>query len=134
LYGSKSLSKLSGLLRVSPLWGVALLAGSFAIAGSPPFGSFVSEWLLLRDTMAANEYLVTGVMLLGLTVTCIALTSHVSLVLFGRAPSGLRGKPRWSWVIMPGLLLLAALATSLAIIPPVMAFLSRLTAGVGVLP
>lgn len=130
LYGSKSLSKLSGLLQAAPLWGMALLAGTFAIAGSPPFGTFISEWLLLRNTALAGEYLAAGVVLLGLTITCIALISHVSRVVFGTPPAAL-SRPSRAWAVVPVLLLLVSMATSLAILPPVMALLSGLTSGGG---
>lgn len=131
LYGSKSLSKLTGLLNVAPFWGLALMAGTFAIAGSPPFGTFISEWLLLRDTVAGGHVLAAGAVLLGLTITCIALTTHVTRVLCGQAPRAMP-LPAPAWAVVPALLLCMALATNLAILPPVMALLSRL--GGGVLP
>ncbi len=133
LYGSKSLSKLSGLLKAAPLWGIALLAGTVAIAGSPPFGTFISEWLLLRDIASAGEFVAAGVVLLGLTITCIALLSHVSRIVFGRAPV-LTVSPARAWAIVPVVLLVASLATSLAILPPIMACLTHLTPAGGMLP
>ena len=68
------------------MWGLLLAAGSFAIAGSPPFGTFLSEWLLLRDTFASGHVVAVGVVLVGLTITFIAIAAHVGRVLFGAAP------------------------------------------------
>ncbi|MHB0913907.1 MAG: proton-conducting transporter transmembrane domain-containing protein [Armatimonadota bacterium] len=126
LYDTKSLGKLGGLLRVAPLWGVLLAAGSFAIAGSPPFGTFLSEWLLLRDTFACGQFLAGGAVIAGLTITFIAIAGHVGRVLFGnghpaRSYIGLR-----SWSLVPAVLLLAALTTGLVLAPSVMPALSRL--------
>ncbi|HEY3376430.1 MAG TPA: proton-conducting transporter membrane subunit, partial [Armatimonadota bacterium] len=126
LYGTKALNKLSGLLQLAPVWGVALAAATFAIAGSPPFGTFISEWLLLRDTVAAGEILAAGVVLVGLTITFIALTLHLARVVFGRVPKAVTLTPAWSWAVIPGLLLVVSLATGLAVSPPAMALLSTL--------
>ncbi|MHB8994864.1 MAG: proton-conducting transporter transmembrane domain-containing protein [Armatimonadota bacterium] len=82
-FGTKRLSALGGLLTSAPAWGFILAAGSFAIAGSPPFGTFLSEWLLLRNTFAAGEFLAAGVVIVGLTITFIAIASHMAQVLFG---------------------------------------------------
>jgi hydrogenase-4 component F len=120
LYGTKSLGKLGGLLRLAPTWGVLLAAGSFAVAGSPPFGTFLSEWLLLRDTFATGHYIASGLVIAGLTVTFIAIAYHVSLVLFGNAPEGKKFNLPRSWSFVPATLLLAALATGLALAPRVM--------------
>jgi formate hydrogenlyase subunit 3/multisubunit Na+/H+ antiporter MnhD subunit len=45
----RSLGRLGGLLRVMPWVGWATLLGVLASAGLPPFGGFVSEWLLLQS-------------------------------------------------------------------------------------
>ncbi len=45
----RSLGRLGGLLRVMPWVGWASLLGVLAAAGLPPFGGFVSEWLLLQS-------------------------------------------------------------------------------------
>lgn len=129
LYGTKSLNKLSGLLQASPLWGGLLTAATFAIAGSPPFGTFISEWLLLRDTFAAGERLAAVLVLVGLTITFIALTTHVARVVFGQAPSSVTRTPARSWAVVPSLLMIASLATGLAISPAVMAVLTSVAMG-----
>jgi hydrogenase-4 component F len=126
LYGSKELRQLGGLLTVAPVWAGLLIAASFAIAGSPPFGTFISEWLLLRDTITAHEYLAAGMVVAGLTVTCIAILTHVVRVVFGPAPARVQQRPRSAWVLAPAALLLITLATGLAISPPVMSLLATL--------
>jgi hydrogenase-4 component F len=129
VYGTKSLPKLRGLLNVAPAWGIALFAGAFAIAGSPPFGTFLSEWLLLRDTFAAGEAVAGGAVILGLTVAFVAISIHASRVLFGAAPPSVLRRPREAWVAAPAALLLAGLVTGLALTPPAMRFLTMLALG-----
>ncbi len=126
LYGSKALKQLGGLLTVEPVWGGLLLAASFAIAGSPPFGTFISEWLILRDTLTAGEYLAAGVVVLGLTITCIAILAHVARVVFGHVPARVQERPRRAWALVPAVLLALALITGLAVTPPVISLLTML--------
>ena len=126
LYGSKSLAKLGGLLRLAPVWGVLLIAGSFAIAGSPPFGTFLSEWLLLRDVFAAKHYLAAATVIAGLTITFIAISYHVGRVLFGSKPEDKKPSYPKTWSFAPAAFLLATLATGLALAPRVMPALTEL--------
>ncbi|MHB1250301.1 MAG: hydrogenase 4 subunit B, partial [Polaromonas sp.] len=45
----RSLGKLGGLIRTMPWVGWLMLLGVLTSAGLPPFGGFVSEWLLLQS-------------------------------------------------------------------------------------
>lgn len=126
LYGSKSLNKLGGLLRLAPAWGILLAAGSFAIAGSPPFGTFLSEWILLRDTFAAGHFAAAGLAIAGLTITFIAITRHMGRVVFGNPPDNAKFNIPRSWSFVPATLLIAVLATGLALAPRVMSALALL--------
>src|SRR6185503_15403154 len=51
----RSLGKLGGLIRYMPWVAWACLIGVLASAGLPPFGGFVSEWLLLQSFLFAPE-------------------------------------------------------------------------------
>jgi hydrogenase-4 component F len=133
LFGTKSLGKLGGLLRTQPSWGVLLAAGTFAAAGSPPFGTFLSEWLLLSGTLAARETGAAVLVLVGLTITFVAVASHVARVLFGPAPALSIKPPSAAWSLVPATLLALSLLSGLAIAPSVMAALSAWTRG-GSLP
>ena len=130
-YGTKTLAKLGGLLTAVPAWGILLAAASFAIAGSPPFGTFLSEWLLLRDTIGAGENLAAAVVLVGLAITFIAISSHAGRVLFGHAPPAPQAAPSRTWAVVPAVLMGLSLAAGLALAPPVMAALTMLARGGG---
>ena len=47
--GERNLGRLGGLMRYMPWVAWATLVGVLASAGLPPFGGFVSEWLLLQS-------------------------------------------------------------------------------------
>ncbi|MHB9022692.1 MAG: proton-conducting transporter transmembrane domain-containing protein [Armatimonadota bacterium] len=129
LYGTKLLNRLGALLKVAPAWGIVLGAATFAIVGSPPFGTFLSEWLLLRDTIGAGEYLAAAVVIIGLTITCIAVTFHVGRVIFGHKAPVLQVQPAWAWIVTPAVLLVFSLLSGLALAPPVMTMLAFLVNG-----
>ncbi|MCL5104252.1 MAG: NADH dehydrogenase FAD-containing subunit [Armatimonadetes bacterium] len=126
VYGTKELSKLGGILKASPVWGIVLIVAGFAIAGSPPFGTFISEWLLLRDTFASGEISATIVVIVGLTITFIAVTTHVGRVVFGHEQSPARTAPVRVWALTPALLLVMSLVAGVAVAPPVMRMLTVL--------
>lgn len=126
LSGTKLLSKLSGILKTVPLWGILLTVAAFAIAGSPPFGVFISEWLLLSKTFAAKEWLAAIMVIVGLTVTFIAISTHIGQVLFGKKINPLRSAPVWGWAIVPMSLLLISLLAGVSVTPSVMNMLTNL--------
>jgi hydrogenase-4 component F len=125
-YGTKSLSKLGGVLKSTPAWGIALMAGGFAIAGSPPFGTFISEWLLLRDTFAAGEIMAVISVILGLTIAFIAITTHMGRVVFGTEKTPAQTTSVRAWAIAPSVLLVISLAAGMTLAPSVMRVLSCL--------
>ena len=51
----RSLGKLGGLIRTMPWVAWFCLIGSLASAGLPPFGGFISEWLLLQSFLFAPD-------------------------------------------------------------------------------
>lgn len=126
VYGTKELSRLGGILKASPLWGIVLIAAGFAIAGSPPFGAFISEWLILRDLFSSGEIVAAVVMIVGLTITFIAITTHMGRIVFGRERNHAKTAPVRSWAITPALLMVISLVAGIAVAPPVMRMLTDL--------
>ena len=129
VYGTKELSKLGGILKASPVWGIVLIAAGFAIAGSPPFGTFISEWLLLRDTFASGEIVAAIAVIVGLTITFIAITTHLGRVVFGGERSPAKTAPVRAWALTPALLMLMSLIAGVAVAPSVMQALAVVARG-----
>ncbi|MDD5216501.1 MAG: proton-conducting transporter membrane subunit [Candidatus Omnitrophica bacterium] len=55
-YNTKSVSGVQGLLRMLPVSGILWIAGFLAITGSPPFGSFLSEFIILKSALDQGHY------------------------------------------------------------------------------
>jgi hydrogenase-4 component F len=79
VYRTKSIPDVRGLLRVMPATGVLWLLGFFAITGSPPFGTFLSELMILKGALDA-----------GRTVIAVAYLALLALIFIGMATSFLR--------------------------------------------
>ena len=84
--GTQRLDRISGLTVSHPVLGWGLLIGGVAIAGLPPFGIFMSEFLLITSTFA-REPLLAIPLTLGILVAFGALVLRVQQVCFG-APGG----------------------------------------------
>lgn len=65
LYRTKSCDEISGALRALPLSSWCLLTGLFAATGSPPFGPFVSLFVIVSASLAAGHW--------GLTIGIVVL-------------------------------------------------------------
>jgi hydrogenase-4 component F len=126
VYGSKSLLKLNGILKTTPILGILLLAASFAIAGSPPFGPFLSEWLLLRETLDAGELAAVTAVLAGLTVAFIAISTHVGRIVFGLRQPAVASNFKVAWIIIPAALLVISLALGTVLPPYALQMLTQL--------
>jgi hydrogenase-4 component F len=55
-YHSKKASDIRGLLRRFPVTGIFLLAAFLAVSGVPPFGTFISEVIILYAAIAGRHY------------------------------------------------------------------------------
>ena len=85
--GTQAIDKIRGIIRTQPAVGWGLLIGTAAIAGFPPFGVFVSEFLLLSATMQSWPWL-TVALLTGLAVAFAGLFRNIHPMVYGNAPEG----------------------------------------------
>jgi len=85
--GSQSIDKIRGLIRTQPAVGWGLLIGTAAIAGFPPFGVFMSEFLLLTATINSWPWL-TVPLLIGFGVAFAGLFRHLHPMVYGEVPEG----------------------------------------------
>ena len=89
-FGGKTTGEVRGALRRLPLSGTLFLLGLFAVTGSPPFGLFVSELLILKSAFAAHRWLV-GILFLSFLLLVFAGMGATSLAAAqGRPPLGAR--------------------------------------------
>jgi hydrogenase-4 component F len=85
--GTQAMEHIRGLIRSQPSVGWGLLVGTLAIAGFPPFGVFISEFLLLTATMKSAPWLALP-LLSGLAIAFAGLFRHLQPMVFGEPPSG----------------------------------------------
>ncbi len=83
--GTQKLSGIRGLSVTHPGLAAGLALGAFAISGLPPFGAFMSEFLILSSTFARQPLLALAAAF-GLLVAFGALLLRLQNVIFG-APS-----------------------------------------------
>ncbi len=84
--GTQKIDGIRGLTVSHPALGWGLLAGVVAIAGLPPFGVFMSEFLLITNTFA-RQPLLALLLVLGILLAFGALVLRVQQICFG-APTG----------------------------------------------
>ena len=84
--GTQKLSEIRGLTASHPLLGWGLVLGVVAIAGLPPLGIFMSEFLIVSSTFARQPLLAIP-LVFGLLIALGALFLRLSDVAFGK-PTG----------------------------------------------
>ena len=94
--GTQRISEIRGLTETHPLLGWSLVVGVIAIAGMPPLGIFMSEFLIVTSTFA-RQPLLAVVLVLGLLVAFGALLMRLQGFAFG-APSEGRAPARASYL------------------------------------
>ncbi len=89
-FGGKTTTEVHGAIRRLPLSGTLFLLGLFAVTGSPPFGLFVSELLILKAAFAAHRWLVAGLFLAFLFLVFAGMGATSLAALQGRPPKSAR--------------------------------------------
>ncbi|MCC7282420.1 MAG: hydrogenase 4 subunit F, partial [Acetobacteraceae bacterium] len=80
--GTQRIADIAGLSVSHPVLGWGLVAGVLAIAGLPPFGIFMSEFLVVTSTFARQPLLALA-LVFGLLVAFGALVLRLTQVAFG---------------------------------------------------
>ena len=86
-YGSKTIPEVRGAMRRLPLSGTVFLLGFLAITGSPPFGPFISEFMILYGAFMAGRFLIGGAFLGLLLVIFIGMGRTVLAAVLGSVPA-----------------------------------------------
>ena len=110
-YGSKRQCEILGSLKVLPVSAGVFLAGFLAIAGSPPFALFLSEFTILRGISDTGHPVLCYLFILLLVVIFIGMGSTVIPVTLGPTYGEEVESPRYRDTLLtagPPLLLLLA--------------------------
>lgn len=85
MHSTQEMDRIKGLIKGNPLVGWGLMFGVMAIVGMPPFGVFMSEFLILTATMK-DAPLLTPLLLIGFGVAFAALFRRVQPMVAGAVP------------------------------------------------
>jgi hydrogenase-4 component F len=117
--GTQRLADIRGLTTTHPALGWGLVLGVVAIAGLPPLGIFMSEFLIVSSTFARAPPLAVAVVF-GLLVAFGALMRHLGEVAFGE-PVGSKAPVQASYVPLFAHLALVA-GAGIYLPPPLVAW------------
>ena len=96
--GTQKIADMGGLTETNPVLGWGLVLGVVAIAGLPPLGIFMSEFLIVSSSFARQPLL--GILLVaGLLIGFGALFMHLNSIAFGE-PRGASAEAKASYVPM----------------------------------
>jgi hydrogenase-4 component F len=116
--GSSHAPGIHGILRSRSVTGGLLIAGLFAVTGSPPFGLFLSEFTILTGAVRGGHVWVAGAMLLLLAVIFIGMASVILEVVYGEPDPGLPAARESGWLVGGPLVLAAAVLLLGLYLPP----------------
>jgi hydrogenase-4 component F len=98
--GSKDISSLRGVWNHFPVQGALWLAGAVAITGAPPFGLFLSEFVILRAGLTQSFAWAVYIMLVLLIVIFVGFLNHFRVMYF--EPEEKRpAAPISAWCVAP---------------------------------
>ena len=86
-YRASEAAAIRGVLQRAPWSGALLVAGLFAVTGSPPFGLFLSEITILGAAIRGGFTWVAVVMVLLLSIIFIGMAKMILDVVYGEAPA-----------------------------------------------
>src|SRR6266700_3315857 len=96
--GTQRIAEMGGLTETHPVLGWTLILGVVAIAGLPPLGIFMSEFLVVSSTFARAPVLAL-VLVFGMLVGVAALFMRLNAIVFGE-PRGPSEKAKASYLPM----------------------------------
>ncbi|HTX12621.1 MAG TPA: proton-conducting transporter membrane subunit [Solirubrobacteraceae bacterium] len=112
-YRTRVIDEVRGVLSVTPLTGAVLLLGALAVAGSPPFGLFLSEFTIVRAGLQRSSIVLVAALLVLLAIVFIALVGAAADMALGPSPDRPTGQPAYperSTRVLAGTPLVAGLA------------------------
>ncbi len=117
--GTQKIADMGGLTETNPVLGWGLVLGVVAIAGFPPLGIFMSEFLVVSSTFAREPWLALP-LVFGILVGVGALFLRLNTIAFGE-PRGASAEAKASYVPMFAHLALVFCA-GIYLPPPVVAW------------
>ncbi len=86
-YKTRDLTKISGVLKVMPVWGVAFLVSLFVLIGIAPSSIFLSEFFIVKTAYDAKQFWVMGLLLFGALSIFVAILRLIFNSVYGEKPA-----------------------------------------------
>lgn len=90
-FGTLQMERIRGMARSLPWTSTALVIGTIAIVGLPPFGLFVSEFVILTEAFAQARFAIAIIVFIALSVVFGALLFHFQRMLSGETENSVGG-------------------------------------------
>lgn len=130
--GSSAAAANRGLLRRLPVSGMLLVLGLFAVTGSPPFGTFLSEFTILRAAVNGGHTWIAVLTLLPLAVIFVGMAAMVLEMALGDPHDDASPERESRWLVLGPVVLAAAVAMLGVWIPaPLQAALAHAATALG---
>ncbi|MEN6385356.1 MAG: proton-conducting transporter membrane subunit [Phycisphaerales bacterium] len=118
IYKTKIAADVRGMLSSIPASGIFWMAGILAITGFPPFGIFLSEFMILRAGIQQGRYFIAAVYLILLAIIFIGISAIALRMAQGRNTRPLDVKVERRSSIMPSAILIFTTLVLGIYIPP----------------
>jgi hydrogenase-4 component F len=82
-YGEKDIDRVTGVIRAMPVTGSSLLMSSLAVTGTPPFGTFFGEFLVLYAVYSGGYIIQFILLAIFIPVAFISVNYNVTRMAFG---------------------------------------------------
>jgi hydrogenase-4 component F len=105
-YHTKKSDSVTGMARSSPLTALLWLGGGLAIVGSPPFGLFASELMILKGAVSVGRWWIATGFLGFLAIAAAAISFRVFPMVFGAPSEAVENETGRRWFSLPALMLI----------------------------
>ncbi|MBN2525250.1 MAG: NADH dehydrogenase FAD-containing subunit [Deltaproteobacteria bacterium] len=101
VYATKRIDGVRALKQTAPVVAVLWFGGFLAITGSPPFGTFLSEFSILQEAVRQERFVTAGLYLFFLLLVFIGMAATFSRMTFGAPQSEQPAKKLHPWSLVP---------------------------------
>ncbi|HUA02611.1 MAG TPA: proton-conducting transporter membrane subunit [Solirubrobacteraceae bacterium] len=95
-YRTRLIDEVRGVVSITPLTGAVLLLAALAVAGSPPFGLFLSEFTIVRAGLQRSSIVLVAALLILIAIVFIALVGAVAGMALGGSPERPTAAPAYT--------------------------------------
>jgi len=83
-FGTLRMRRIHGMARSLPWTSAGMVMGGIAIAGLPPFGLFISEFMIMTAAFGTSRYFIAILLMLAISVEFGALLHHLQRMMAGK--------------------------------------------------